>query len=97
VKAVVNEHEAARLFAISPHLNFMMTGEFRGDDFATDRCWRLLAPAIKGAVWTVDIMIPSDAGFETKVFPKMPAHSFAEEFFPPIAVLRVCRIGILFL
>src|SRR6478735_7933521 len=97
VKAVVDKHEAACLFAISPDLDFMTTGEFRGDDFATDRRGRLLPPAIKSAVRTIDIMIAGHAGLQAELFPKMPAHPFAEEFLPAIAVLRVCRIGVLLL
>jgi hypothetical protein len=73
----------------------MTPGEFCGDDFATDGCRRLLAPSIKGAMWTINIMVTRYPSFETKVFPKVPAHSFAEEFFPSIAVLRVCGVGVL--
>ena len=96
-KTVVDEHEAARLFAVAPDFDFVMAGEFRGDHLSANRRGGLLAPAIEGAVGTVNVVVARDSRFETEVFAEMPAHPFAKELFPTIAVFRIGRVGILFL
>lgn len=97
VEAVVNEHEATRLLAVAPNFDFVMAGQFRGDNFSADRCWGLLAAAIEGAVGTINIMVAGHPCFETEVFAEVPAHPFAKELFPAIAVHWIGRIGVRFL
>ena len=97
VEAIINEHEAAGLFAVAPDFDFMTSGELRHDHFSADRCGGLFAAAIEGAVGTVDIVVARHSRFETEVFAEMSAHPLAEELFPTIAVFGIGRVSVFFL
>ena len=80
VEAVVNEHEATRLLAVAPNFDFVMAGQFRGDNFSADCCGGLFAAAIEGAVGTINIMVAGHPCFETEVFAEVPAHPSLRAF-----------------
>src|SRR4030095_10738464 len=94
--AVVNVDKTARLMAVAPDFNFMFSGKLGRYDLATNGRGRLLPTAIKGTVWTIDIVVASDARVQSEIFPKMPAHPLAKELLPSIPVLWSCGICVFF-
>src|SRR5205085_6596992 len=56
--------------------------------------WSLLAAAIPGPEWSVHVVITPDPCRDAKIFAKMPAHSFAEQLLPAIAVFGHGRVGL---
>ena len=47
VEAVVNEHEATRLLAVAPNFDFVMAGQFRGDNFGRSLLGAFSRPPLK--------------------------------------------------
>src|ERR1700730_11954041 len=54
---IVDPHEAARLFAVAPDLDLMISGKFCRNHFTADRCWRFFAAAIVRTLRTVNIVV----------------------------------------
>src|SRR5581483_2896780 len=87
----------AGLLAVAPDLDLVLARELGGDDLAADRGRRLLAPAVVGALGSVDVVIPRHAGGDAVVLAVVAGHPFAEKLLPAIAVLRHGGVGVLFL
>src|SRR5688500_14796797 len=96
-EAIVDVHEAARLFAVAPDLDLAGSIELRPDDLAANSRRRLLPTAVIGAKGAVDVVIARHARLQAEVFSEVAAHPLAEELLPAIAVLRHRRVRVLFL
>lgn len=95
-EAIGDVHEGAGLIAVAPNFNFVFSGEFRRNDFAADGGRCLFSTTVPSAEGSVNIVESSDAGRNVKIFAEMTAHTFAEEFFPAIAIFGHRRIRVFF-
>src|SRR6185503_13792041 len=92
--AVVDVHEAARLLAVAPDVDFVLAGPLGLDDLAADGRRGLLTAARPGAVRPIDVMVTGHARGQPEVLFKVAAHALAEELLPSVAVLGQRRIGV---
>jgi prepilin-type N-terminal cleavage/methylation domain-containing protein/prepilin-type processing-associated H-X9-DG protein len=97
VEAIIDIHEGAGLFAVAPDFDFVLSGKFGADDFATNGGRRFFAAAFVGAVRAVNVVVTSHAGGDSEIFAEMTAHPFAEKFFPTVAIFRKRWVGVFFL
>ena len=77
-----------RVCSPSPQISISAAAaQYRLDDLAAYRRWRLLAPAIVGANGAVDIVVARQTRDDPEVLGEVPAHPFAEQLLPPVAIL----------
>src|SRR5215469_12428635 len=94
---IIDVHEAARLVTGTPDLDLMFTRPLGLNHLAADRGRRFLTAAIPGAMRPIHIVEPGYTRDESEVLFEVPAHAFAEQLLPAVAVLRQCRISVAFL
>jgi len=94
--AVVDVHEGACLFAVSPYLDLMLTGVLGLDDFATDGSRSFFAAACPCPERAVDVVVTGDASLKAVVFFEVAAHALGEELLPTVAVFGKRGVGVLF-
>src|SRR6266852_3320536 len=78
---VVNEHEAARLIARPPDIDFVLTGNLRLDYLPADRRGSLLSTAIPGTPRPVHVMKTRHPCVQSKILSEVPTHALGEQFF----------------
>lgn len=95
-EAIGDVHERAGLITIAPDFDFVFSGKFRIDDFATNGSGGFFSTAVPGAERSVNIVESGDARRNFEVFSEVAAHAFAEEFFPAISIFGHCGISVFF-
>src|SRR4029077_17072897 len=90
--AIIDVHERARLFAVTP--NFDLAAIVRQSDFARHSRRSLLFAAIIRAERAVDVVEAHRIGRQVMIVPVILAHFFGEQFLPSVAGLWVSRIGV---
>ena len=75
-RAVVDEHEAARLDSAAPNFNFVLAGNLGFDHFPADGRRRFFAPAEPCPPRAIDIVKARHARRKTEILHEVTAHSF---------------------
>src|SRR5438093_11478874 len=93
--AVVDKAVRPGLLPVTPHLDLIdLLGE---RDLTADGRRRFLPPAVVRPKRSEDVVEADDKGLEAIVLEVVPALALGEQLLPPVSVLGVGRIGILFL
>lgn len=92
--AVGHVTERPRLLAVAPDLDGAAL--CHGRHFSAQRRWHLLPATVVRAIRTVDVMEAGDAGLQAELTREVQAQPLSHELLPPVSVLRIGRVRILF-
>ncbi len=94
VETVRNVHKTARLAAIAPNLDLVISGIHGRDHFAAEGRRGFFTSSIPGAVRAKYVVEAGDKGFQFSLCPIFLAEDLRDQFFPAVASLRKGGISI---
>src|SRR5580765_8890700 len=95
--AIIDVAEGPRLFAVTPNFNLVEAFELCGGDFSTQGSGCLLSSTLPSSERTEDVVESHNPSLEPVILPIVSTELFADEFLPPICILRRRGIGVFFL